>query len=113
MLYKKQGRSAGDVTIPEASLLYYLENSKGYLGTKRSVRFKQISSNGLNQVTTIDGKVKETSCTEPALCFDYSVLKDLYELSLEVETADINDDIEEEYLPVNDTGIFIEADVPF
>ncbi len=113
MLYKKQGRSAGDVTIPEASLLYYLENSKGYLGTKRSVRFKQISSNGLNQVTTIDGKVKETSCTEPALCFDYSVLKDLYELSLEVETADINDDIEEEALPINDTNTMIEAEFPF
>ena len=113
MLYKKQGRSAGDVTIPEASLLYYLENSKGYLGTKRSVRFKQISSNGLNQVTTIDGKVKETSCTEPALCFDYSVLKDFYELSLEVETADINDDIEEEALPINDTNTKIEAEFPF
>ena len=95
MLYKKQGRSAGDVTIPEASLLYYLENSKGYLGTKRSVRFKQISANGLNQVTMVDGKVKETTCTEPALCFDYSTLKELYELSLEVETTDINDEPEE------------------
>lgn len=113
MLYKRHGRSAGDVTIPEASLIYYLENSKGFLGTKRSVRFKNVSANGMSQVATIDGKVKETTSIESALCFDYSVLKELYELSLEVETADINDDIEDESLQQDANQPNIEPELPF
>ena len=113
MLYKRHGRSAGDVTIPEASLIYYLENSKGFLGTKRSVRFKNVSANGMSQVTTIGGKVKETTSIESALCFDYSVLNELYELSLEVETADINDDIEDDSQQPDANQPNIEPELPF
>ena len=32
MLYKKFGKQVGDSVLPEGSLIYYLENSKEYMG---------------------------------------------------------------------------------
>ena len=42
MLYKKNGKAVGDNTLPDETLAYYLENSKEFIGLKKSVRFKNI-----------------------------------------------------------------------
>lgn len=89
MLYKKFGKQVGDSILPEGSLMYYLENSKEYMGKKNSVRFKNIQ-HGIEvqkMETTPTGGVsyKKTSTPDVALCFDYRMIRETYNINLEVE----------------------------
>ena len=89
MLYKKFGKQVGDSVLPEGSLNYYLENSKEYLGKKQSVRFKNIQ-NGVEvqkaeQTPTGGITYRKTSTPDIALCFDYKMIRDTYNINLEVE----------------------------
>ena len=100
MLYKKFGKMVGDSVLPEGSLEYYLKNSKEYMGKKNSVRFKNIQNNQEVQKaeTTPTGGVEyhKTSSPDVALCFDYKMISDNYNINLEVQTDadDINFDID-------------------
>lgn len=89
MLYKKFGKQVGDSILPEGSLMYYLENSKEYMGKKNSVRFKNIQHGVEVQKmeTTPTGGVsyKKTSTPDVALCFDYRMIRETYNINLEVE----------------------------
>lgn len=73
-LYKKFGRMVGDSVLPEGSLLYYLENSKEYMGVLPSVRFKNIQhGQEVMRVedTATGGQTVKESSVDRALCFDY------------------------------------------
>ena len=89
MLYKKFGKQVGDSILPEGSLIYYLENSKEYMGKKNSVRFKNIQRGVEVQKveTTPTGGIsyKKTSTPDVALCFDYRMIRETYNINLEVE----------------------------
>ena len=89
MLYKKFGKQVGDSVLPEGSLIYYLENSKEYMGKKNSVRFKNIQRGVEVQKveTTPTGGLsyKKTSTPDVALCFDYRMIRETYNINLEVE----------------------------
>lgn len=91
MLYKKFAKQVGDAALPPESLKYYLENSKEYLGMKNSVRFKNIQK-GVEVTTRIknaDGRdeFRKTSSTEQAMCFDYEMIMENYNINLEIDTS--------------------------
>ena len=95
MLYKKNGKIVGDATLPVESLRFYLENSKEYIGTKYAVRFKNLSNvrESTMAVTGASGmpSVQATSRTDWALCFDYQLLMENYNINLEVDGTAIDD----------------------
>lgn len=103
MLYKKFGKMVGDSILPEGSLLYYLENSKGYMGKNNSVRFKNIQK-GVEVAKPVDegGKLtwKKTSSVDIALCFDYETIMQDYSINLEVDLVDKEEEpVQEERKP--------------
>ena len=94
MLYKKFAKQVGDSALPTESLKYYLENSKEYMGKKNSVRFKNIQRG--QEVTArveTDGKeeFKKTTMVEQAMCFDYEMIMNAYNINLEVDAGIDND----------------------
>lgn len=93
----------GDSALPPESLKFYLENSKEYLGIKNSVRFKNIQKGVevTRQVERADGKTeyRKTSSTEQAMCFDYELIRQAYNINLEIdaetketESVDVTDE---------------------
>lgn len=91
MLYKKFAKQVGDSSLPIESLRFYLENSKEYMGIKNSVRFKNIQK-GMEvtaKTETPDGKEKfsKTSMVEQAMCFDYEMIMNAYNINLEIDTG--------------------------
>ena len=94
MLYKKFGRQVGDSILPEGSLLYYLENSKEYMGKKNSERFRNIQ-HGIEQTKAVETptggiEYKKISTVDQALCFDYDMIMENYGINLEVEIGKNN-----------------------
>ena len=90
------------MAIQFSRLVYYLENSKKYMGKKNSVRFKNIQRGVEVQKmeTTPTGGIsyKKTSTPDIALCFDYKMIKDTYNINLEVEVEGnetTSDDLDE------------------
>lgn len=97
MLYKKNAKAVGDTTLSAESLRFYLENSKEYLGFKNSVRFQNYSNTREATVPVSTGPVvatvRQTSRVDWALAFDYTALKEAYDINLEIDTdPDNNDD---------------------
>lgn len=98
MLYKKNARQTGDNAIPTESLKFYLEHSKEYLGKKNSVRFKNVI-NGTEVIKTFRDpngvqSTKPMSTVDQAMCFDYEMIKSIYEVNLEIDMPDQPDDEE-------------------
>lgn len=95
MLYKKNGKSVGESTLPVESLRHYLEISKEYIGTKTAVRFKNLSNHIESTMPgkTTDGQVKiqQTTRVDWALAFDYEQLVENYGINLEVDTTEEDD----------------------
>lgn len=93
-MYKSQCLREGDKPMPEATIEYYLKNSKAFLFETKKESFKKIDpKTGLQEVTRcmvngveqITGK-KRTSTT--AFVFDYSLL------NISIETGNEGDDPE-------------------
>lgn len=109
MLYKKFAKQVGDSALPPESLKYYLENSKEYLGNKNSVRFKNIQR-GIEITTRVEGsdgrdEFKKTTMVEQAMCFDYEMIMNSYNINLEIDTgadesASGDEPVDEEIKPV-------------
>ena len=102
LLYKKFGRMVGDTVLPEGSLLYYLENSKEYMGIRGPMRFKNIQRGvevtHVEPTATGARSVKEATVDRP-MCFDYERISEAYNINLEVFTSEMDfNDIEE---PIN------------
>ena len=99
MLYRKNGKQIGSSTLPPETLTYYLENAKEFIGTKRSVRFKNMIDGRHETMTVIDElgheKLKNTDSVERAYLFDYDMLKSNYGLSLDVIASTVEQDLEE------------------
>ena len=89
MLYKKHAKMVGDATLPEASLKYYLKNSRAYLGEKKGVRFK-VFKHGIPQTYIKDNIRRELSSVQRSYCFDYETLERDYKINL-LQTDDTDD----------------------
>jgi len=83
-LYKSQCLREGDKPMPEATIEYYLKNSKAFLFETKKESFKKIDPKTGKQETTEDGKNKRTSTT--AFVFDYSMLNVSIETGHDAET---------------------------
>lgn len=86
-LYKGHGKMVNEPLLPSSSLMYYLEHSPMYYGKKRSVRFKQIV-NGVEVTTEKEGgfggkQYVKTYAIDQALCFDYDMLNEAFDVNLE------------------------------
>ena len=99
MLYKKHGKAVGDTLLPEQSLKYYLENSRGYLGEKASVRYT-VYHKGYVKFQKEGDTTKEAKTVQRSYCFNYNELKTLFNINLEQENpnnkTEIEDDDDEE-----------------
>ncbi len=87
-LYKKEARAVGETSLPEGSLKFYLEKSPEYIGTKNSVRFKNVSKGYFDMIIQKgeDGRDITTykQSVDMAMCFDYDMLTTHYHINLEV-----------------------------
>ena len=95
-LYKKYSKQVGDAALPTGSLSFYLENSHEYLGVQNSVRFKVIQ-NGIEVVKEVDfgngqKRFYKQSTTKQALCFDYNALMEAYNINLNMEISEKNEE---------------------
>lgn len=91
MLYKKSAKQVGDTVLPTESLKFYLENSKEYLGMRNSVRFKNIQKGiEVQKEVPINGtsgaSFQKTSQWDQAMCFDYELIEEHYNINLEIDT---------------------------
>ena len=101
-LYLLHGKRIGETLLPKTSLAYYLENSPAYLGKKKSQRFKNIIQ-GQQQYDSSSGFTPlEESVVDQAYCFDYDMLKEQFNINLEVSTDSIYNDPDTD--PDNDTS---------
>lgn len=103
MLYKKNGKMVGDKVLPDETLAYYLENSKEYLGLKKSVRFRNIVDGKHETVSYTDSfgqeRVRGADSIDRAYCFDYEMLKQHYNINLEVVMDSDNADEDDKDIP--------------
>ena len=81
-LYKRAAIQTGDSALPEDSLKIYLENADYFLGSVRSVRFKQII-HGIKQVVVTDGHTRDKEQVLQAMCFNYDAIVERYGIDLE------------------------------
>lgn len=75
-LYRKHGRITSDKILPISTLQYYLMNSKEYLGTKKSVAFKNRDAytRGFLEEHDKAGNLKKRYQVTNAYIFDYEPL---------------------------------------
>lgn len=103
MLYKKNGKMVGDKVLPDETLAYYLENSKEYLGLKKSVRFRNIVDGKHETVSYTDSfgqeRIRGADSIDRAYCFDYEMLKQHYNINLEVVMDSDNADEDDKDIP--------------
>ena len=89
--YKKEARAVGETSLPEGSLKFYLEKSPEYIGTKNSVRFKNVSNGYFDVVTQKDENGREVTTYKQsvvmAMAFDYDMLSTHYNINLEVSNT--------------------------
>lgn len=85
VLYETR-KTADNSNIPAASLKYYLENATYYLGEKR-VRFN-VFAKGQQQYEVLDSQHRrKKSQVQRAYCFDYTQLKELFNINLETDAG--------------------------
>lgn len=95
-LYSKEGKESGGKIIPKDSLRYYLANSPEFCGTALSMRFRKIENQAGYAPSNPDSG---SSTVNTAMIFDYDMLLQNYDISLDVETG-FHDDVEEEREPI-------------
>ena len=93
-LYAKESRDTESKKIPKDSLKYYLANSREFIGTKKSERFKVIE----NAVGFIPAGNNAKGKVTTAMLFDYDLLEKNYDIHLDISQmyAAIDDQIEGE-----------------
>ena len=87
-LYKKEARAVGETSLPEGSLKFYLEKSPEFIGTKNSVRFKNVSKGVFDITVKKDEHGRDVTTykqtVDMAMAFDYDLLTTHYNINLEV-----------------------------
>ena len=84
-LYKRLNKLTDEVGIPEASLKYYLEKSREFLGEKKSVRFSCFMKGGIPKMSqpSLPGeRTRQLQEVQRAYCFDYDELVRNYHINL-------------------------------
>ena len=87
-LYKQACLHSDETPLPQDSLQVYLENANYYLGKKHAVRFKSIIKGIKQTVPDGFGKYRDKESVMTAMCFDYEMIQELYDISLEDEPGD-------------------------
>lgn len=93
-LYKRANKMTDETALPEASLKYYLEKSREFLGEKSSVRFKCFMKGGVPKYASsqVPGlKPSQLTEVQRAYCFDYDMLVKNYQINLEDSTTDFTE----------------------
>ena len=93
--YQEACRRIGGKFIPKESLIFYMEHTSYYLGSKKW-RFKDFDKNGYakcdpNEPMT-DGKFKQKESSVQAFAFDYAKLQEMYDLDLMPKPASDEED---------------------
>lgn len=96
-LYTMHSKTLGVRYLPKSSLQEYLQKSEEFMGTKSGVRFLPHLGAGGTIYETAGAQSKVTS----AMVFDYTVLKEKYEISLSMSAYGNGDDSES--MPEPDT----------
>ena len=86
MLYKLNAHRNGEISLPEESLRYYLENSKEYLGEQRMTYHVVKKGNQILDFEHRDAKGQPTkmSVQQRSYCFDYEKLVEAFDINLEM-----------------------------
>jgi len=87
--YRKQGKQAGEATLPTKSLEFYLKSHSAFLGKKKSVSFQKIDP-ATNQIAApehIGGTLRHPRQITTAYCFKYDLLNVDLETNFEEEPA--------------------------
>lgn len=96
-LFDTGNKSSNTPRLPVSSLIYYLENSKAYLG-KKNMRFDVRNAGQLQyEFENYNGKSvkRKSTSTDLAMCFDYSMICDTFGINLETTmTKEDEDDID-------------------
>ena len=87
-LYKQACLHSDETPLPQDSLQVYLENANYYLGKKHAVRFKSIIKGIKQTVPDGFGKYRDKESVMTAMCFDYEMIQELYDISLEDEPGE-------------------------
>ena len=113
MLYKKHGKAVGDTLLPEGSLKYYLEHCKEYLGEKASVKFT-VYHKGVIQYQKVGVQSKEAKTVQRCYCFDYRMLADTFNITLEkVSELKLYEEEKEEQPEADDEEDNRQSEIPF
>lgn len=83
-LYLKEGKDSGGKVIPKDSLRYYLAHSPEFCGTALSMRFRKIENPSGYAPSSPDAG---NSYVNTAMIFDYDMLLNNYDISLDVEAG--------------------------
>lgn len=91
-LYQQYCRSINAIPLPEPSLVHYLTTGPGYLGKKKSVRFKVLNQYGMEVPVEmapqeINNRTALKTTVDQAFCFEYNELSVVYGLSIEQEAS--------------------------
>ena len=73
---------------------YYLEHSPEFLGTAKSMRFKMIETP--NGYAPSDGDTAKSKVTT-AMIFDYDMIKDNYNIDIDISSGYTENDDEEKF----------------
>lgn len=102
-LYKIEAKKSGDKVMSESSINFYLKTSPGYLGKKSgSERFKVIINGVIQREIKPDdsgGKQVDQVKYDNPMCFNYDVLKQKFNLNLDMKASDAitEEELEAEY----------------
>ena len=93
--YQEACRRIGGKFIPKESLIFYMEHTSYYLGSKKW-RFKDFDKNGYAKYAPKepmkDGKFKQKESSVQAFAFDYAKLQEIYDLDLMPKPASDEED---------------------
>jgi hypothetical protein len=89
-LYKEAARRSGDKIIPDDALREYLKHTEYYYGYLNCVRFKSFANGYQEMKEDGIGGMKPVTRVLRAMAFDYTILKEKYNISLESSTSTLN-----------------------
>ncbi|MGP1465253.1 MAG: DNA primase [Prevotella koreensis] len=98
--YKRMAKQQGETVMSKDSIRYYLTTSGAYLGMKNSERWKVFQDGKpiTEQRTDGNGQVRiaDVCKFDRCMCFDYSMLRDKFELNLESVSSERADQMEQD-----------------
>ena len=97
--YMKMAKQQGETVMSKDSIRYYLTTSSAYLGMRASERWKVYQDGKPKTEIRVEKggatRQAEICMFDRCMCFDYTALKDKFDLNLESVSAERADDIEE------------------